>query len=107
MSDPSRPIDFTHLSVAERILLAEELWDSVAVEQDAPPLSPEQQAELQRRLAVADRGEMTYSTWQDVKLRHKLWKSNNDSESGNRSDSAAAFPKRRAMRADRKQHHQA
>ena len=69
MSDPSRPIDYSHLSPAERILLAEELWDSVAAEQDVPPLSPEQQAELQHRLAIADRGEMTYSSWQDVKRR--------------------------------------
>lgn len=69
MSHPSRPFDFSHLSPAERIRLAEDLWDSVSAEQDVPPLSPEQQEELQRRLAIADRGEMTYSSWQDVKRR--------------------------------------
>ena len=39
------------LSKAERILLAEQLWDSVADPADAPPLTPGQIAELDRRLA--------------------------------------------------------
>jgi putative addiction module component (TIGR02574 family) len=69
MNHPSHPFDFSHLSPAERILLAEDLWDSVTAEQDAPPLTPSQQEELQRRLAAADRGEMTYSPWPDVKHR--------------------------------------
>lgn len=64
----SRPFDFSHLSPAERILLAEDLWDSVAV-QAAPPLSPAQEEELRQRLAAADRGEMTYSSWLDIKRR--------------------------------------
>ena len=62
-------IDISQLSPAERILLAEDLWDSVTAEQDAPPLTPEQQQELERRLAAADRGEMAYSTWDEVKRR--------------------------------------
>lgn len=69
MSDSSRPIDYSHLSNAERILLAEELWDSVAAHPDNIPVPPEHLAELQRRLAIADRGEMTYSSWPDVKRR--------------------------------------
>jgi putative addiction module component (TIGR02574 family) len=69
MSHSSHPFDFSLLSPAERILLAEDLWDSVAQEQDAPDLTPAQKEELHRRLAAADRGEMTYSPWQDVKRR--------------------------------------
>jgi putative addiction module component (TIGR02574 family) len=69
MSHSSRPFDFSHLTAAERILLAEDLWDSVTAEQEAPPLNPAQQEELQRRLAAADRGEVTYSSWLDVKRR--------------------------------------
>ncbi len=69
MSDPTRPFDFSHLSPADRILLAEDLWDSVTAEQDAPPLTPAQEQELRSRLAASDRGEMTYSSWQDVKRR--------------------------------------
>jgi putative addiction module component (TIGR02574 family) len=69
MSHPQRPFDFSHLSLAERILLVEELWDSIAAEQDAPALLPEQEKELQRRLEMADRGETTYLTWEEAKAR--------------------------------------
>jgi putative addiction module component (TIGR02574 family) len=69
MSHPHRPFDFSRLSLAERILLLNELWDSIAAEQDALPLSPEHQKELQRRLEIADRGEMTYLSWEDAKAR--------------------------------------
>jgi putative addiction module component (TIGR02574 family) len=69
MSNSTRPFDFTHLTPAERILLAEDLWDSVTAEQDAPPLTAEQEDELRHRLAAADRGGMSYSTWSDVKHR--------------------------------------
>lgn len=69
MSHPSRPFDFSRLSLAERILLVEELWDGIAAEQDFLPLSPEHHRELQRRLEIADRGDMTYLSWEDVKAR--------------------------------------
>ena len=38
------------LPLNERIRLVEDLWDSIASDQNALPLTPEQQAELDRRL---------------------------------------------------------
>jgi putative addiction module component (TIGR02574 family) len=38
------------LPVQERIRLVEDLWDSIAADQHALPLSDEQKAELDRRL---------------------------------------------------------
>ncbi|QKT03596.1 addiction module protein [Ectothiorhodospiraceae bacterium 2226] len=38
------------LSVEQRIRLVEELWDSIAADQSALPLTDEQRAELDRRL---------------------------------------------------------
>jgi len=38
------------LPVDERIRLVEDLWDSIAADQAAVPLSPAQRAELDRRL---------------------------------------------------------
>jgi putative addiction module component (TIGR02574 family) len=38
------------LSVDERIKLVEDLWDSIAADQNALPLTSEQKAELDRRL---------------------------------------------------------
>jgi putative addiction module component (TIGR02574 family) len=68
MTDP-KPFDYSRLSVPERILLAEEIWDSLDPDSQAMPLTPAQQEELERRLAAADRGEITYSSWDEVKRR--------------------------------------
>lgn len=38
------------LPLDERIRLVEDLWDSIASDRNALPLTPEQQAELDRRL---------------------------------------------------------
>lgn len=38
------------LPVEQRIRLVEELWDSIAADQEALPLTEEQRAELSRRL---------------------------------------------------------
>lgn len=38
------------LPVDERIRLVEDLWDSIAADQSALPLTPDQRAELDRRL---------------------------------------------------------
>jgi putative addiction module component (TIGR02574 family) len=62
-------LDITSLTPAERILLVQELWDSLAPAQESQPLTPAQLQEIKRRLAAADRGEITYSSWDDVKRR--------------------------------------
>jgi putative addiction module component (TIGR02574 family) len=38
------------LPLEERIRLVEDLWDSIAADQSALPLTPDQRAELDRRL---------------------------------------------------------
>jgi len=69
----SRPmtigLDITRLTPAERILLVQELWDSLAPSQESQPLTLAQQQEIERRLIAADRGEIAYSSWEDVKRR--------------------------------------
>jgi putative addiction module component (TIGR02574 family) len=42
------------LTVEERIKLVEDLWDSIAAERHALPLTDEQKAELDRRLDAYD-----------------------------------------------------
>ena len=59
------------LSKAERILLVEQIWDSLANEQDAPELSPAQKAELDRRLARFKRTGPLGKPWSEVKQRLK------------------------------------
>jgi putative addiction module component (TIGR02574 family) len=61
--------DILRLSVAERIQLVEDIWDSIAAEGEAPPLSDEQQAELDRRLADAEANPGVGTPWSEVKSR--------------------------------------
>jgi putative addiction module component (TIGR02574 family) len=42
--------DFSHLTPAERVQLADELWESLADRTDALPLTETQAEELERRL---------------------------------------------------------
>ena len=42
--------DLRALSIGERIRLVEDIWDSIAADQAALPLTDEQRAELDRRL---------------------------------------------------------
>jgi putative addiction module component (TIGR02574 family) len=61
------------LSAAERLELVEELWDSIADEDEALALSDEQRADLERRLAEADADPMGGVAWEEVRerIRHR------------------------------------
>ncbi|MGL5985856.1 MAG: addiction module protein [Burkholderiales bacterium] len=62
-------MDIQDLSVNERILLAQELWDSVAEQANEMPVSPQQAAILEQRLnALASDGNQG-EAWQAVKSR--------------------------------------
>jgi putative addiction module component (TIGR02574 family) len=67
----SSPFDFRHLSIAERLQLVEDLWDSIAQEADAAtlPLTDEEKQLLDARLADYARDPDGGSSWQDVKAR--------------------------------------
>jgi len=62
--------DFQNLSVAERILLVERLWDSIALDSQASvPITEEQKRELDSRRLAEEAGEISYSDWNEVKAR--------------------------------------
>lgn len=60
------PEDFQHLSVSERIALAQALWDSIAG-QPRPPLSEAKRAELARRAAEDDARPEEVVPWEKAK----------------------------------------
>ena len=62
------------LPVAERIKLVEELWDSIASDQKALPLTDEQKTELDRRLDAyeADGNHGRLATETIAEIRRKL-----------------------------------
>ena len=55
------------LSSAEKILLVEQIWDSI--NKDDLELKDAHKAELDRRLVMHQRGETQFSTWAEVKQR--------------------------------------
>jgi len=65
----STDLDISGLSVAERIQLAEDLWDSVAAETGDLPLAEAQAAELDRRLADIERDPDAGEGWPVVRAR--------------------------------------
>jgi len=62
------------LPIDERIKLVEELWDSIAAEQKALPLTEEQKTELDRRLDAyeADGNRGRLATEAIAEIRRKL-----------------------------------
>jgi putative addiction module component (TIGR02574 family) len=56
------------LTPAERIKLAEDLWDSIEPE-EMSPLTTEQRQETERRYAEHVRNPGRASSWEDVKAR--------------------------------------
>ncbi len=69
MTSPAKPISLEGMSVAERILLVEQIWDGIAPEPEAIELTQAQRDELDRRLAADDVDPASGSSWQDVKQR--------------------------------------
>ncbi len=61
--------DFSKLSVAERIQLAEDLWESLPLEGADIPLTEAQKAELDRRLEDLDRDPDAGESWEVVRAR--------------------------------------
>lgn len=60
--------EYMKLTVSERIQLVEDIWDSIAAEApETVGLSPDQQAELHRRLAAHRADPSTAVPWEQVR----------------------------------------
>jgi putative addiction module component (TIGR02574 family) len=66
---PLLKVEISQLSVAERIQLAEDLWDSILECQSELSLTEAQKQELDRRLELYQSNPTTGSTWEAVKQR--------------------------------------
>jgi putative addiction module component (TIGR02574 family) len=69
MSEPA--FDYRHLSLAERLQLVEDIWDSIAEEArahpEALPLSEAERAELRRRREAHERDPDAAVSWEAVR----------------------------------------
>jgi putative addiction module component (TIGR02574 family) len=63
------PVDFEDLTVAERIQLAEDLWDSVDPESPEIALTSAQAAELDERLEQLRHSPSSGESWEVVRER--------------------------------------
>jgi putative addiction module component (TIGR02574 family) len=61
--------ELLRLTPAERIQLAQDLWDSLPEDPDLLPLTEAERAELDRRLAEHQRDPSTSIPWHEVRSR--------------------------------------
>jgi putative addiction module component (TIGR02574 family) len=69
MSATIKALGIDQLGLAERILLVEELWDSIGPEAEQLPLTEMQKEDLQRRVAAYQADPGVGSSWEQVKAR--------------------------------------
>ena len=69
MSPTLKALGIDQLSVAQRILLVEEIWDSIAAEEAEIPLTEAQRQDLERRVAAYEANPKAGSSWEEVKAR--------------------------------------
>lgn len=69
MRSSSTDFDFSHLPVADRMLLAHAVIDSAIAEAHAAPVTPDQLDKISRCDAAVDSGEMKCESWEIVRRR--------------------------------------
>jgi putative addiction module component (TIGR02574 family) len=69
MAATMKALGLDRLSLAERILLVEELWDSIATSPEVVPLTEAHKEDLQRRLDAYRDDPKAGSPWEEVKAR--------------------------------------
>lgn len=67
MSPSAKSLGIDRLSLAERILLVEEIWDGIADEADALEVPQSHKDELDRRIADHAIAPNSGASWEDVK----------------------------------------
>lgn len=60
-------VDYRKLSIAERLQLVEDIWDSIAQDTGAVPVPPEVLDEAERRLAEHRQDPASAIPWEQVK----------------------------------------
>lgn len=67
MNASIKSLGIDRLTVEERLILVEEIWDSIAADCIAVPLTDAQRAELQKRIEEDDANPDDVTPWEQVK----------------------------------------
>jgi putative addiction module component (TIGR02574 family) len=63
------PQNILQLTIAERIQLVQDIWDSITVDADDVTISDAQKKELERRLELYYQNPHQVSSWEEVKQK--------------------------------------
>ncbi len=69
-----KPSEIKKLSVAERMLIVEEIWDSIAADQELMEVTEAQKKELDRRIALHNAAPGEGKSWEEIRDRLKAAK---------------------------------
>ena len=80
MINPAKRFPYDKLSIDERILLVEDIWDSIVAEEESVPLTDSQRELLDERLAKYEANPDDVLTWDEVmqEVRARLAKSRSE-----------------------------
>ena len=67
MAQPDRKFDVTGLTVAERIILVEEIWDSIAAQEESYKITQAQRTELDLRIESRKGSPESGTSWEELK----------------------------------------
>jgi putative addiction module component (TIGR02574 family) len=67
MNASIKSLGIDRLPIEERLALVEEIWDSIAADSAAVPLTEAQRAELQKRIEEDDAHPDDLTSWEQVK----------------------------------------
>jgi putative addiction module component (TIGR02574 family) len=67
MNAAIKALSIDRLPIEERLALAEEIWDSIAADSAAVPLTESQRVELQKRIEEDDANADDITPWEQVK----------------------------------------
>ncbi len=67
MAQPDRKIDVSNLTVAERIILVEEIWDSIVVQEESLEITEAQRNVLDRRIESHQDSQEYGTSWDELK----------------------------------------
>lgn len=69
MTQLPQQFDVNNLSIAERIILVEEIWDTIVAEQESFKVTKAQKEELDRRMENYHVSPDTGASWEEIKTR--------------------------------------